>query len=57
MIGTVTYVGKNEKDVNLDINVRLSTDFGSLSYVYVVKNKLKQQLDSLQTKAIPDFKQ
>ncbi|HWB64803.1 MAG TPA: rod shape-determining protein MreC [Chitinophagales bacterium] len=47
MIGTVRKV-KAEPDKNfLNISVRLSTDFGNLNYVYVVKNLKKTELHLL----------
>lgn len=53
MIGTIRKV-KAEPDKNfLDISVNLSTDFGNLSYVYVVKNLKRNEiltLDSLTNK-------
>lgn len=53
MVGTVKTV-KMEPDKNfLEITVKLSTNFGNLSYVYVVNNIRKQeiqQLDSINAK-------
>jgi len=47
MIGIVKKV-KMEPDKNfLEITVSLSTDFGNLSYVYVVKNLRRNELQSL----------
>ena len=47
MIGTVKKV-KTEADKNfLDITVNLSTDFGNLSYVYIVKNIRRDELQTL----------
>jgi rod shape-determining protein MreC len=47
MIGTVKKV-KTEADKNfLEITVNLSTDFGNLSYVYVVKNIKRNELQLL----------
>lgn len=40
MVGRISKIGSNQADAFLDINVKLSTDFGSLLYVYVVNNKL-----------------
>jgi len=51
MIGTVKKV-KTEADKNfLDITVNLSTDFGNLSYVYVVKNMRRDELLTLDSLA------
>ena len=47
MIGTVKKV-KTQADKNfLEITVNLSTDFGNLSYVYIVKNIRRNELQSL----------
>ena len=47
MIGTVKKV-KTEADKNfLEITVDLSTNFGNLSYVYVVNNMKRDELQSL----------
>jgi len=47
MIGTVKKI-KTEADKNfLNITVSLSTDFGNLSYVYVVKNLRRDELQTL----------
>ncbi|MES2619728.1 MAG: rod shape-determining protein MreC [Bacteroidota bacterium] len=49
MVGTVSDV-KMEADKNfLDITINLSTNFGSLSYVYVVNNIRKEEIQSLDT--------
>jgi rod shape-determining protein MreC len=48
MIGTVLSVKKTIENTNLDIVLKLSTNFGSLSYIYVLKNKKQVELDSLQ---------
>jgi rod shape-determining protein MreC len=46
MVGTVKSVKKGQQFLNITLN--LSTDFKNLSYVYVVKNNLKVQQDSLE---------
>lgn len=51
MVGTVSKV-KMEPDKNfLDITLNLSTNFGSLSYVYVINNIRKQEIQSLDSLA------
>lgn len=50
MIGTVGEVRPEEDAAFYDIDVSLSTEFQALSYVYVVKNRLRQEKDSLQLK-------
>jgi len=51
MIGTVKSV-KTEPDKNfLDLTVNLSTNFGNLSYVYVVKNIRRDELQNLDSLA------
>jgi rod shape-determining protein MreC len=47
MVGVIEEVEKNET-LFYDLTVRLSQDFRKLSYVEVVKNHLKSELDSLQ---------
>ena len=47
MIGKVEKVIDDKSATFHDITVRLSTDFNSLSYVYVIGNKLKLELDTL----------
>ncbi len=47
LIGTVKEVRPEEDAAFYDIDVDLSNNFYQLSYVYVVKNKLKQEKDSL----------
>ena len=51
MIGTVTEVNQETGDNFQDIKVELSTQFGTLTYVYIVTNLLKseqQELEELQ---------
>ncbi len=47
MIGKIEKVVDDKSATFHDITVRLSTDFNSLSYVYVIGNKLKLELDTL----------
>ncbi|MFN0048350.1 MAG: rod shape-determining protein MreC [Cytophagales bacterium] len=54
MIGTVKEI-KIKGDENFyNIEVKLSTDFNSISYVYIVRDKLKFQLDSLEGASTAD---
>jgi len=48
MIGTVAEVRPEEDAAFYDIDIHLSNDFYRLSYVYVVKNLLRQEQDSLE---------
>lgn len=49
MIGTISKI-KIKGDENFyNITIKLSTDFNTLSYVYVIKNKLKVEQDSLES--------
>jgi len=48
MIGTVAEVRPEEDAAFYDIDINLSSDFYKLSYVYVVKNLLRQEQDSLE---------
>lgn len=47
LIGTVEEVTRDENNTYLQIRVNLSVDFAKLSYVYVIKNELKVEQDSL----------
>lgn len=49
MVGRVTSINIKGDENFYTINVRLSTDFNKLSYVYVIKNKFKIQQDSLES--------
>ncbi|MDF9801069.1 rod shape-determining protein MreC [Catalinimonas alkaloidigena] len=48
MIGTVSEVRPEEDAAFYDIDINLSNDFYKLSYVYVVKNLLRNEQDSLE---------
>ena len=48
MIGTVSKVDLKPNATFYDIEIDLSTDFSTLSYVYVVNNKFKNEIDSLE---------
>ncbi len=47
-IGTVFKTGVKGNDSSLDIEVKLSTDFSSLQYVYVINNMLSKEQLSLE---------
>lgn len=49
MIGTVSALGTSGGSFR-DIHIKLSTNFRSLSYVYVVRNLHKSEIDTLQAK-------
>ncbi len=55
LIGTVEKVGLKQDETFYDIDVKLSTNFDNLSYVYVIKNLLKTEQDSLELKTIEKF--
>ena len=46
-VGRVESVGFESGSSFYDLKVKISTDFNNLSYVYVVIDKTKPQLDSL----------
>ncbi len=48
MIGTVSSVKKTMENIYLEIDIKLSTDFSNISYVYLLKNRKQIELDSLQ---------
>lgn len=47
-IGVVSDVSLSENATYYDIKVDLATDFSSLSYVYIIRNRLVQERDSLE---------
>lgn len=47
MIGTVLSSSPDANNTYLNIDIALSVDFGSLSYVYAIKNNTKAEQDSL----------
>jgi rod shape-determining protein MreC len=47
MIGTVRSSEPDKNNTYLNIEIDLSVEFGSLSFVYVIKNNEKPELDSL----------
>jgi rod shape-determining protein MreC len=50
MIGTIKDIDIDEGKSYYKINVLLSTDFSNLSYVYLIENNLKAEIDSLEIK-------
>ncbi len=50
MIGRISKIQVNQTDAFYNINVRLSTDFSSLIYVYVVNNKQAEKEEALEKK-------
>lgn len=57
MIGTIDSFEKQVDDNFYDINVKLSTDFSNVNYVYIVKNLLKkEQLELQQQTELDDAK-
>jgi len=55
LIGIVKSTAPDVHQRNLEIEVALSVDFGSLGYVYVIENLLKQETDSLKANNPLDF--
>jgi rod shape-determining protein MreC len=49
MVGKVAQIGTSGESFK-EIKVRLSTDFQNISYVYVIRNLLKQERDTLEAK-------
>jgi rod shape-determining protein MreC len=49
MVGKVAQLGTSGESFK-EIKVRLSTDFQNISYVYVIRNLLKQERDTLEAK-------
>lgn len=52
LVGNVAEVITPKNGAFHDINVKLATDFGGLTYVYVVKNKLSSEQQSLEEEAL-----
>jgi rod shape-determining protein MreC len=50
MVGRISKLQVNQTEAFYQINVRLSTDFSSLIYVYVVNNKLAEKENALEKK-------
>ena len=46
-VGIVDQVSRDDQNTYLQISVNLSVDFAKLAYVYVVRNELKIEQDSL----------
>ncbi len=47
MIGTIQEISSPESETTYDIGLRLSTDFHTLGYVYVIKNHLLPDIENL----------
>jgi rod shape-determining protein MreC len=52
VVATVKKLEPDESTSFYDMNVRLTNDINKLSFVYIVKNEKKKELDSLQTQMI-----
>jgi rod shape-determining protein MreC len=52
MIGRISKISASPSEAFYDINVRLSTDFSSLVYVYVVNNKLIEKQSQVEAKPL-----
>ena len=55
MIGIVKSTKPDSHQRELEIEITLSVDFGSIAFVYVIENKLKAETDSLKTNNPLDF--
>lgn len=55
MIGTVASVKPDQNQRDLEIEVALSVDFGTLAYVYVIENIYKDEEDSVSLNNPVDF--
>jgi len=51
LVGRITELGNSGESFK-EIKLRFSTDFQNLSYVYIVRNLLKQERDTLETKTV-----
>lgn len=52
MIGIIEEIEEREEVQFYDIEIKLAVDFNELSYVYIIQNHLRENIDSLQTEAI-----
>lgn len=52
MIGLVEEIEEREESQFYDIEINLTVDFNELSYVYIIQNSLRDEIDSLKTEAI-----
>ncbi len=46
-IGTISYARLNQSKNYYDINIQLFNDMGNVGYVYVIKNKAKEEINQL----------
>jgi rod shape-determining protein MreC len=51
MVGRVAEIGTSGESFK-DIKVKLSTDFQNISYVYIVRDILKQERDTLEARTV-----
>ncbi|MEX1189167.1 MAG: rod shape-determining protein MreC [Bacteroidia bacterium] len=56
LVGTVSEIGNSGQSFK-DIEVKLSTNFRTISYVYIVRDLLKAERDTLETQTIEELKQ
>lgn len=54
MIGRVYLYDNNKENDFYNIKIRLNTDFNNISYVYIVKSLMKDELEALKTKTQHD---
>jgi rod shape-determining protein MreC len=50
-VGVISEVSLDENSLWYDITLDLSADMNALSYVYLIKNNLRIEQDSLETEA------
>ncbi len=55
MVGIVQRVDIRDNDTFYDIDIALSTNFNTLTYVYVIENTRSEEYDSLQAATDPSF--
>lgn len=54
-IGVIKKVGLKSEQTFFDIDVHLSTEFNQLSYVYIIKNRLKLEQEKLEKESFEDI--
>jgi len=55
LVGKVRSASLGENEPFHEVTIELSTDFDNLQTVYVIKNKLKQQIDSLEAVSVEGY--
>lgn len=52
LIGVIDNIEEREEEQFYEVDIDLAVDFNELGYVYIIRNEMKQEIDSLQTETI-----